>query len=112
MDVNNRVLRTVKSRTHFISCAYYCCLAVENDVSQDEINRTLTEFFSGHPSISPEYNHTVSAGSAKPTSVQTLRDVMRSLLPVIDEVEEPDQGEADPDNVVDSEQFEEEDHES
>ena len=34
MDVNNRVLRTVKSRTHFISCAYYCCLAVENDVSQ------------------------------------------------------------------------------
>ena len=74
MDVNNRVLRTVKSRTHFISCAYYCCLAVENDVSQDEINRTLTEFFSGHPSISPEYNHTVSAGSAKPASVQLLED--------------------------------------
>ena len=112
IDVNNKVLRTVKGRTHFISCAYYCCLAVENGVSQDEINRTLTEFFGGHPSISPEYNHTVSAGSAKPTSVQTRRDVMRSLLPVIDEVEEPDQGEADPDNVVDSEQFEEEDHES
>ena len=112
MDVNNKVLRTVKGRTHFISCAYYCCLAVQYDVSQDEINHTLTEFFSGHPSISPEYNHTVSAGSAKPTSVQTRRDVMRSLLPVIDEVEEPDQGEADPDNVVDSEQFEEEDHES
>ena len=112
MDVNNKVLRTVKGRTHFISCAYYCCLAVQYDVNQDEINRTLTEFFSGHPSISPEYNHTVSAGSAKPTSVQTRRDVMRSLLPVIDEVEEPDQGEADPDNVVDSEQFEEEDHES
>ena len=112
MDVNNKVLRTVKGRTHFISCAYYCCLAVQYDVNQDEINRTLTEFFSGHPSISPEYNHTVSAGSAKPTLVQTRRDVMRSLLPVIDEVEEPDQGEADPDNVVDSEQFEEEDHES
>ena len=112
IDVNNKVLRTVKGRTHFISCAYYCCLAVQYDVNQDEINRTLTEFFSGHPSISPEYNHTVSAGSAKPTSVQTRRDVMRSLLPVIDEVEEPDQGEADPDNVVDSEQFEEEDHES
>ena len=112
IDVNNKVLRTVKGRTHFISCAYYCCLAVQYDVNQDEINRTLTEFFSGHPSISPEYNHTVSAGSAKPTSVQTRRDVMRSLLPVIDEVEEPNQGEADPDNVVDSEQFEEEDHES
>ena len=54
IDVNNKVLRTIKGRTHFISCAYYCCLAVENGVSQDEINRTLTEFFSGHPSISPE----------------------------------------------------------
>ena len=105
MDVNNRVLRTVKSRTHFISCAYYCCLAVENDVSQDEINRTLTEFFSGHPSISPEYNHTVSAGSAKPASVQTRRDVMRSLLPVTDEVEEDDLDETD-----DSEQFEDEEY--
>lgn len=86
MDVNNRVLRTVKGRTHFISGAYYCCLAVEHGVSQEEINRTLTEFFSGHPSTSPEYNHTVSAGSAKPASVQTRRDVMRSLLPETGEV--------------------------
>lgn len=85
MDVNNKVLRTVKGRTHFISCAYYCCLAVESGVSQNEINRTLTEFFSGYPSTSPEYNHTVSAGSAKPASVQTRRDVMRSLLPAADE---------------------------
>ena len=88
IDVNNKVLRTVKGRTHFISCAYYCCLAIENGVNQDEINRILTEFFSGHPSISPEYNHTVSADSAKPTSVQTRRDVMKSLLPVADEGEE------------------------
>ena len=95
IDVNNKVLRTVKGRTHFISCAYYCCLAVERGVSQDEINRTLTEFFSGRPSISPEYNHTVSAGSAKPASVQTRRDVMRSLLPEADEVEEPDQEKVD-----------------
>lgn len=79
-------------------------------MSQDEINRTLTEFFSGHPSILPEYNHTVSAGSAKPTSVQTRRDVMRSLLPVTDEVEEPDPEEADFDDMDDSERFEEEDH--
>ena len=103
IDVNNKVLRTIKGRTHFISCAYYCCLAVENDVSQDEINRTLTEFFSGHPSISPEYNHTVSAGSAKPTSVQARRDIMCSLLPATVEVEEdgeqnnsgPEQDESD-----------------
>ena len=108
IDVNNKVLRTVKGRTHFISCVYYCCLAVENAVSQDEINRTLTEFFSGHPSTSSEYNHTVSAGSAKPTSVQTRRGVIRSLLSATDEAEEPDPEETDPDNVGDSEQFEEE----
>ena len=94
MDVNNRVLRTVKGRTHFISCAYYCSLAVQYDVSQDEINHTLTEFFSGHPSVSPEYNHTVSAGSAKSTSVQTRRDVMRALLPAADKAEEADPDES------------------
>ncbi len=110
MDVNNRVLRTVKGRTHFISCVYYCYLAVEHGVSQEEINRTLTEFFSGHPSTSPEYNHTVSAGSAKPTSVQTRRDVMKSLLPAANEEEEPGLEETEPDNVGDSEQFEEKDH--
>ena len=108
IDVNNKVLRTVKGRTHFISCAYYCCLAVENGVSQDEINRTLTEFFSGHPSISPEYNHTVSAGSAKPTSVQTRRETMWSLLPATNEAEEPDLEKTDLDDADDSEQFEEE----
>ena len=110
MDVNSRVLRTVKSRTHFISCAYYCCLAVEHGVSQDEINRTLTEFFSGHPSISPEYNHTVSAGSAKPASVQTRRDVMWSLLPATNEEEGPGMEEVDLDDADDSKQFEEEDY--
>ena len=113
MDVNNKVLRTVKGRTHFISCAYYCCLAVQYDVSQDEINRTLVEFFSGHPSTSPEYNHTVSAGSAKPTSVQTRRDVMWSLLPVTDEVEEPDPEDDDGDgfdNMDEPEQFKEEEY--
>ena len=107
IDVNNKVLRTIKGRTHFISCAYYCCLAVENGVSQDEINQTLTEFFSGHPSTSSAYNHTVSAGSAKPTSVQTRRDVMCSLLPTTDNAEEADQEEADPDNADDLEEFEE-----
>ena len=109
IDVNNKVLRTVKGRTHFISCAYYCCLAVENSVDQDEISRTLTEFFSGHPSRSAEYNQTVSAGSAKPTSVQTRRDVMRSLLPVADE-EEPVPEEVDTDDTGDTEQSEEGDY--
>jgi len=110
IDVNNKVLRTIKGRTHFISCAYFCYFAVENGVSQDEINSTLSEFFSGHPSKSSEYNHTVSAGSAKPTSVQTRRDVMWSLLPETTETEEPAPEEVDPDDMDDgdAEQFEEE----
>jgi len=90
VDVNNKVLRTVKARTHFISCAYYCCLAVENEVPQDEIDQTLAGFFNGHPSTSLEYNHTVSAGSAKPGSVQLRRDIMRSLVQVNQEPEDVD----------------------
>lgn len=85
-------------------------LVVENGVSQDEINRTLAEFFSGHPSTSPEYNHTVSAGSAKPTSVQARRDVMRSFLPAADEAEEPDPEDVGFDNMGEPEQFEEGNH--
>ena len=108
IDVNNRVFRTIKGRTHFISCAYYCCLAVENGVDQDEINRTLTGFFSGHPSTSPEYNHTVAAGSAKATSVQKRRDVMRSLLPVTEEAADPEETDSDDVNV--SQQFGEENY--
>ncbi|MEY8233207.1 DUF262 domain-containing protein [Oscillospiraceae bacterium 50-16] len=113
IDVNNKVLRTIKGRTHFISCAYYCCLAVEHGVSQDEINRTLTEFFSGHPSISSEYNHTVSAGSAKPTSVQTRRAVIWSLLPATNEAEEPEPEEGYSNAMDNSEQdqFEDEGYE-
>ena len=95
----------IAAKAGFISCAYYCCLAVESGVGQDEINRTLTEFFSGHPSTSPEYNHTVSAGSAKPTSVQTRRDVMLSLLPATNEVEESTPEEVDLNNMDDTEQF-------
>ena len=110
IDVNNKVLRTVKGRTHFISCAYYCCLAVENGVSQDEINRTLTEFFSGHPSKSSEYNYTVSAGSAKPVSVQTRRDVMRALLPTVADEDEHNLNESDSDGTDNSEQLGEEEY--
>lgn len=83
----------------------YCSLAIEKGVSQDEINRTLTEFFSGHPSVSSAYNHTVSAGSAKPASVQERWDVMRSMLPG---VEGPDNDEEDFENMYDMEQ--EDDH--
>ena len=35
---DKKVMKTVRARTHFISCAYYCYLAVRAGKSQDEIN--------------------------------------------------------------------------
>lgn len=79
-DADKKVAKTVKTRTHFISCAYLCYLAVSENISQDAINETLRNFFSGKPSISDVYNNTISAGSAKPTAVTTRRNVIRSLV--------------------------------
>ena len=76
------ILRAVKTRTHFVSCAYYCYLALQEEKTQDEINSALREFFSGKPSVSDEYNQTVGSGSAKPTAVQTRQRVMRELAGV------------------------------
>lgn len=88
---DKKVLRAVKTRTHFVSCAYYCYLAVEAEKTQDEINQTLKSFFSGNPSDSDDYNKTVGSGSAKPGAVQTRQRIMRELAGVLvqdDDVEE------------------------
>ena len=77
---DKKILRTIKTRTHFVSCAYYCYLAVQNEATQDEINQTLRTFFSGNPSTSDDYNKTVGSGSAKPASVQMRRDIMKALV--------------------------------
>ena len=77
---DKKILKVVKARTHFISSAYYCYMAVQNGKTQEEINHTLKDFFSGNPSVSEDYNKTVSAGSAKPGSVQTRKSVMQSLV--------------------------------
>lgn len=81
---NKQLIKTVKARTHFISAVYYCYLAVEAEKSQDEINNTLADFFSGNPSTSDDYNKTVTSGSAKPASVQMRRDVMKALVGNVD----------------------------
>ena len=77
---DKQLIKTIKARTHFISAVYYCYLAVEAEKSQDEINNTLADFFSGNPSTSDDYNKTVTSGSAKPASVQMRRDVMKALV--------------------------------
>ena len=79
---DKKILRAVKTRTHFVSCAYYCYLAVQEEKTQDEINQTLRTFFSGNPSTSDDYNKTVGSGSAKPGAVQTRQRIMRELAGV------------------------------
>jgi len=79
---DKKILRTIKTRTHFVSCAYYCYLAVQEEATQDEINQTLRTFFSGNPSTSEDYNKTVGSGSAKPGAVQTRQRIMQELAGV------------------------------
>lgn len=77
--IDKKILRTIKTRTHFVSCTYYCYLAVQKEATQDEINQTLRTFFSGNPSTSEDYNKTVGSGSAKPGAVQTRQRIMQEL---------------------------------
>lgn len=77
-----KIIRSVKTRTHFVSCAYYCYLALQEEKTQDEINNALRDFFSGKPTTSEEYNSTVGSGSAKPTAVQTRQRIMQELAGV------------------------------
>lgn len=76
---DKKLLKVVKARTHFISCAYYCYLSLQSGKTDDEISTALTEFFSGSPSVSDEYNKTVTAGSAKPGAVQARKSIISEL---------------------------------
>ncbi len=89
---DKKVLKAVKTRTHFVCATYFCYLALEVGMTQDEINTTLKDFFSGKPTTSDEYNQTVGAGSAKPHSVQTRQRIIKSMVRV-SEVDEADETE-------------------
>lgn len=79
-DEGKKVLKAVKTRTNFVSTVYFCALAVENGMSQGEINEKMAKFWSGKPSINEDYNKSVGSGSAKPGAVQTRQNVMQSLV--------------------------------
>ena len=102
---DKKILRTIKTRTHFVSCAYYCYLAVQNEATQDEINQTLRTFFGGNPSTSDDYNKTVGSGSAKPGAVQTRQRIMQELAGV--EVQENTDTEKKEVDVVQNQQDQE-----
>lgn len=49
---DKKILKSVKTRTHFVCAVYFCYLALEADMTQDEIDNTLKDFFSGKPTVS------------------------------------------------------------
>ena len=97
---DKKIIRAIKTRTHFVSCAYYCFLAMQAEKSQDEINDTLRDFFNGKPSVSEDYNSTVGSGSAKPTAVQTRQRIMQELAGVEISTDESTDDEAEPEETA------------
>lgn len=76
---DKKIVKAVKTRTHFISCVYYFYLAKEFDNLDESNYLDMENFFSGNPTESDAYNETVSAGSAKQAAVTTRKNVMRAL---------------------------------
>lgn len=79
-DEDKKILRTVKTRTNFVSCILFCTMAVDSGADQHSINISLQSFFNGKPSISEDYNRTVGSGSAKPTAVKTRKDIILEMV--------------------------------
>lgn len=87
---DKKILKSVKTRTHFVCAVYFCYLALEAGMTQEEIDNTLKDFFSGKPTVSEVYNQTVGSGSAKSHSVQTRQHVIQSLVHVTPILEDDD----------------------
>lgn len=76
-----KVIKTLKTRTHFVSFVYLCVIACKYGKSTDTIASGLFKLLNGgKPTNNSEYNNTVGAGSAKPKAVQTRKNVMYSII--------------------------------
>lgn len=78
-----KVLKKIKSRTHFVAMAYYAMLCIDANRTQDEYNNKVFEFFNTGTSkatVSAIYNETIGAGSAKGEAVQRRKDVIDSMI--------------------------------
>lgn len=98
---DKKIMKAIKTRTHFVCAVYFCYLALDAGMTQDEINNTLKDFFSGKPTVSDQYNQTVGSGSAKPHSVQTRQRVIQSLIHTTPALED---GEAEAENNGDADE--------
>lgn len=77
-----KVLKKIKSRTHFVAMAYYGMLCIDAGKTQEEYNNKVFEFFNtgnNKASMSAIYNETIGAGSAKPEAVKRRKNVIDTL---------------------------------
>lgn len=78
-----KVLKKLKSRTHFVAMAYYAMLFAKIGGAQEEYNNKVFEFFNtgnNKASISALYNETIGAGSAKAEAVKRRKGVINSMI--------------------------------
>lgn len=78
-----KVLKKLKSRTHFVAMAYYGMLCLDADKTQEEFNSKVFEFFytgNNKTSTNPVYNETVGAGSAKAEAVKRRKGVVDTMI--------------------------------
>lgn len=75
-----RILRKIKSRTHFVSIsylAYLCVTGAPESLDYDKFFKVVFEFFNTTQTTnSASYNSAVGAGSAKPDAVRARKNVM------------------------------------
>lgn len=77
-----KVLKKIKSRTHFVAMAYYGMLCIDAGKTQEEFNSKVFEFFNtgnNKASMSAIYNETIGSGSAKPEAVKRRKNVIDTL---------------------------------
>lgn len=78
-----KVLKKLKSRTHFVAMAYYGMLFLDAGKTQDEFNSKVFEFFNtgnNKASMSAVYNETVGAGSARSEAVKRRKGVIDAMI--------------------------------
>lgn len=78
-----KVLKKLKSRTHFVAMAYYGMLCLDAGKTQEEYNTKVFEFFNtgnNKASMSAIYNETIGSGSAKPEAVKCRKGVIDAMI--------------------------------
>lgn len=78
-----KVLKKLKSRTHFVAMSYYGMLCLDAGKTQEEYNSKVFEFFNtgnNKASMSAVYNETVGAGSARSEAVKRRKGVIDAMI--------------------------------